>query len=302
MLAVPAGFRHICHFALRERTGSCVIWLRRILLELWAVFALSAVVGFMGPFGTYVQSTLSYRIATWWFVFIGAYVLIRPCILLMSIVARAVKLPAGLVVLSGVVMLSGPFSIVLRAVGPEKWWRIQSHGAVFPPSLLAVLTVFFAVRWARSAEAGLAWHNRSNLKQLEPQHIDDMAHLPVATDDEEIPKPMLRARLSPGFRGPIVALEGEDHYVRVHGRTDQELVLIRLREAIAEMGTVAGQQVHRSWWVARDEIERVERSGRSWTIHLVNGATAPVSRDAVARLRAAGFLSTEREGGDAAPV
>ena len=44
--------------------------------------------------------------------------------------------------------------------------------------------------------------------------------------------PRLRARLSRSFDDEILAQESEDHYVRVHGKTWSELLLIRLREAI----------------------------------------------------------------------
>ena len=103
-------------------------------------------------------------------------------------------------------------------------------------------------------------------------------------------QPRLYARLGAGFAGPIVALQSENHYVRVHGPRGSELLLMPLRESIAEMGGEPGDQVHRSWWIARSGISSVERSGRSWSVHLVNGERAPVSRDAAHRLRQAGLL------------
>ena len=54
----------------------------------------------------------------------------------------------------------------------------------------------------------------------------------------------------------------EDHYVRAHTMLGSDLVLLRLRDAIAELDGIEGAQVHRSWWVARDVVEGVEREGR----------------------------------------
>ena len=71
---------------------------------------------------------------------------------------------------------------------------------------------------------------------------------------------------------------------------------MRLRESIAEIGGESGDQIHRSWWVARAGIARVERAGRSWSVHLINGEVAPVSRDAVYRLRQTGLLPAEDTG------
>ena len=84
----------------------------------------------------------------------------------------------------------------------------------------------------------------------------------------------------------LIALEGEDHYVRVHTDAGSELVLMRLADAIAETAPVEGLQVHRSWWVARDAVQRIERNSRTLRLSLDNGITAPVARNHAARVRA----------------
>ncbi|KTE11438.1 hypothetical protein ATE71_11760 [Sphingopyxis sp. H115] len=56
--------------------------------------------------------------------------------------------------------------------------------------------------------------------------------------------------LPPGF-GPVGALKGEDHYVRVIGTRSEELILMRMRDAIARLDNADGLRIHRSWWVAR---------------------------------------------------
>jgi hypothetical protein len=103
-------------------------------------------------------------------------------------------------------------------------------------------------------------------------------------------RPRLYARLSPGFGGDVLALESEDHYVRVHGPRQSELLLMRLRDAIAEMDGHPGEQTHRSWWVAREAVSESVGTGRNREIILVNGARSPVARDSVERLRQSGFL------------
>ena len=103
-------------------------------------------------------------------------------------------------------------------------------------------------------------------------------------------RPRLYARLSPRFEGDILALESEDHYVRVHGMRQTELLLVRLRDAIAEMDGSLGEQTHRSWWVARDAVAEIIGAGRNWDIRLVNGTRALVARDSIERLRRSGFL------------
>jgi hypothetical protein len=88
----------------------------------------------------------------------------------------------------------------------------------------------------------------------------------------------LIGRLPSHVRGQIIALEMEDHYVRVHTDRGSALILLRLSDAMTEVSAVAGRQVHRSWWVADAAIERFARVGRSGQIRLSNGVVAPVSQ------------------------
>lgn len=101
----------------------------------------------------------------------------------------------------------------------------------------------------------------------------------------------LGQRLKPGLRNAVIlALEAEDHYVRVHTAQGSELILIRLADAIAEMGGVEGARTHRSWWVARAAVTESRRAEGRATLTLSNGAEAPVSRNAVAELVEKGWL------------
>lgn len=55
-------------------------------------------------------------------------------------------------------------------------------------------------------------------------------------------------------------------------------MLLRLSDAITEVASIPGRQVHRSWWAAQDAIEHFERVGRAGQIRLANGLIAPVSQ------------------------
>jgi DNA-binding LytR/AlgR family response regulator len=54
---------------------------------------------------------------------------------------------------------------------------------------------------------------------------------------------------------------------------------MRMRDAVAELDGVEGAQVHRSWWIARSAVARVEPHGRTLAIKLANGLKVPVSRE-----------------------
>lgn len=101
--------------------------------------------------------------------------------------------------------------------------------------------------------------------------------------------PFLR-RLPPRLGRDLVCLVMEDHYVRVHTAAGSDLILLPLHKAVEEMSGVPGMQVHRSWWVARAAVREMLEDGRNLRLRLVNGLEAPVSRQNVARLKAAGWL------------
>ena len=98
-------------------------------------------------------------------------------------------------------------------------------------------------------------------------------------------------RLPLRLRGAeIWAVEAEDHYLRVHTSNGQDLVLLRLSDAIAELDGIEGAQVHRSWWIARGAITDVRRGNGRATLTLKDGAEAPVSRSYARALREAGWI------------
>lgn len=95
----------------------------------------------------------------------------------------------------------------------------------------------------------------------------------------------LAKRLPISCRSRILALQAEDHYVRVITETGSQLLLMRLSDAIAELDGLEGLRVHRSWWVARSAIADANLKARGATVTLVNGQDVPVARNQVALLR-----------------
>ena len=105
------------------------------------------------------------------------------------------------------------------------------------------------------------------------------------------PPPKFLARLPLQLQGAeIFAIEAEDHYLRLHTSLGQDLILMRLADAIAELEGVEGAQTHRSWWVARAAITSAERSDGRATLTLKDGAEVPVSRGFAKELRSAGWF------------
>ena len=89
---------------------------------------------------------------------------------------------------------------------------------------------------------------------------------------------------------PILALESEDHYLRVHCEAGDALILMRLRDAIAALPEGSGEQTHRSWWVAKTAVQKIERGQGRAQLTLKNDIVAPVSRTFAPKLREAGWF------------
>lgn len=103
--------------------------------------------------------------------------------------------------------------------------------------------------------------------------------------------PKFLDRLPLKLRGAEVwAVEAEDHYLRLHTSRGQDLILLRLADAVAELEGIEGAQVHRSWWVARDAITDAKRADGRATLTLKDGAEVPVSRTYAGLLRERGWI------------
>jgi hypothetical protein len=113
----------------------------------------------------------------------------------------------------------------------------------------------------------------------------------TAPQAPRLPSPRLLARLPAQAKGRLIALSAENHRVRVRTTTGETRLLLRLSDAIAEADGIAGLRVHRSRWVALDQVRAVgQRDGRT-VLHLSDGAEVPVSRRGLTVLRGAGLVS-----------
>lgn len=105
------------------------------------------------------------------------------------------------------------------------------------------------------------------------------------------PAPRFLDRLPAKLRGAeLYAVEAQDHYLRLHTSRGQDLILMRLSDAVAELEGIEGAQTHRSWWVARAAVEDARRGDGRATLQLKSGVEAPVSRAYARALREAGWF------------
>lgn len=149
---------------------------------------------------------------------------------------------------------------------PRRWWLL-------PQLAWQVLVVMLLLMTLRA----LLWR-----RVVETRTIV-MPPLPEAEAN-------FRLRLSAKRRAArLIAIEAEDHYVRVHTDAGSELLTMRFSDALDELEQAYGYRLHRSWWVAADAIEGVQWTRGGGEARLAGGIVAPVSRSYAAELKSAGW-------------
>lgn len=261
---------------------------KRITIELLAMVALGLLLGLIGPFGTFAMPTAE-RMAMWAAWLIAGYLVFRPAGIGARWLCEATGLPAPV----GTALALGIGAFVLTLI-----IATMSMGVGFPAVLrwdgfwwlgfyiLIVSGIVTVTMTALFGRGGADPRDPTAVAMFAATAISD--HAPTPEPDRVIP-PLPSFPLPPDF-GPVRALKGEDHYVRVIGEVRDELILMRLRDAIQRLGDADGLHVHRSWWVAKNAVASVRREGRTAMLILHGGQTVPVAREQMPRLRAAGWL------------
>ena len=121
--------------------------------------------------------------------------------------------------------------------------------------------------------------------------LDLLKDKDAGDNDDRDPIAGFLERLPVKFRtAELYAISSEDHYLRVHTSLGEELILMRLADAVRELSKVDGLQVHRSWWVAKIGVTNEKKAdGRSFLI-LPTGTEVPVSRSYRTRAKDVGLI------------
>ena len=246
-----------------------------------AATLLGLVLGALGPFGNYLNGGILVRSAYWvgamWLGLVfygGAAAIGERC-------AKAGSWRRRALLDLAVPVASLPQAAITRTAALMIWPDLHRHDPGWwtwyaQATMIGAIAMF---------GAGVMRNTRS---RRSPPAVSSEPFPPVAVAVG------LRTAASDGWPVPlpvdVVALQMEDHDVRIHTRTGSTLLHMPLLRAIERIAPLEGLRTHRSWWVARHAVARVDGSPRSMRLHLTNGLSAPVARGVVATLRAAGWL------------
>ena len=274
--------------------------LRELLIEFAILCGVTLGVALMGPFGTFEMGGLATRLGYWALMIMGGYAIVRPMMAVAPLISERLAFPEA-VVWAALVLLAGiPVTLLVwhgggvrAAPTGEQFLLLYPHVTL----LGAVVSGLFWLRRSRraaSAAAAVSAADNVAAPTVAAGALDrvDAADGPVrrGAAGSAVSPPILE-RLPVHRRGRLRALEMDDHYVRVHTDRGHHMLLMRMRDAVAEVGAVEGEQVHRSWWVARDAVEGQLGQGRAVRLKLAGGLEAPVARNSLARLKALRWIA-----------
>lgn len=93
-------------------------------------------------------------------------------------------------------------------------------------------------------------------------------------------------RLPSEVGNDILFLKASGHYVEVVTNAGSAVILMRLTDAVTELGT-EGMRIHRSYWAAFEHMTTLLRRDRRMLLCLNGGHELPISRSLVAAVRSA---------------
>ncbi len=265
---------------------------RSTLTDLAIMTAIGVFLAILGPFGS-IDQPLAVRLVTWLaFAYLG-YFIYSPMGYFVDRAHDALDLPVLPLWIAAALVATVPMTIAIYFIQfLPSWPPMPSLNAALTSYLyvfviggaVTVLFNFIGPRASASRRAGTAIEQgQAGLPS------ETTAPNPPAAPAPTQANPLLD-QLPAELGSDIIALEMEDHYVRVHTALGSGLVLMRLRDAMVHVADIEGLQVHRSWWVARGAVEDVKREGRNVRLMLPRNIEAPVSRAQVSVLKDAGWI------------
>jgi hypothetical protein len=260
-------------FTLREPIQSgWPIDLSSIRRQAVVVLGIGALLAVIGPFGTFTDLSFGSRLAYWLSAFVAGWV--SSATLGALLYPRFVKWRWSYLLSGALVGLLGAIPLTAVVLALEALFRPEASSSGAVTLYLYVISVNVPMSIA------MAWSGRGERIR--------MAERP-APDAGGGAAPFLK-RIPSAIAGPLLALQMEDHYLRIHTAAGNDLILFRLSDALDELKGVEGARVHRSYWVARAAVVAVERVGRKTVLVLSNDLRVPVSRTYAAELKDAGWL------------
>ena len=239
-----------------------------------AVIPVGLLLGFAGPFGSYPAFPTATRYGFWLgLTAAGAVAAVAADAVLPRLRAGAIRI--GAVALVSALPMTFVVAWTLSLVQPGRVFTPQQLPLLFAcVAAVQLLIVYAATITATTADGAEAPSRAPALPEPGAEAIPAV-----------FPSALLK-KLPPGIGSDIIALETEDHYLRVHAAGGSALIHLRMADAVALLDPRLGAQVHRRWWVAQAAVRGVRTEGQRLTLRLIDGRRVPVGRTFAAAAKA----------------
>jgi DNA-binding LytR/AlgR family response regulator len=234
--------------------------------------------GFAGPFGSYPAYPRATRYAFWLgLTLVGvAAALAADAVLPRSRLLHVHLIRTGAVALVSALPMTFVVAWTMSLVQPGRVFTPQQLPALFVAVAAVQLLVVYATRTSASKAAGVEPPAAAADAQKHESEPDSAATFPTA----------LLNKLPPEIGRDIIALETEDHYLRVHAVGGSALILMRMADAVVMLDPQLGAQVHRRWWVAEGAVAGMRMDAQKLSLQLSDNSLVPVGRTFSAAVRA----------------
>ncbi len=221
--------------------------------------ALGVLLGVTGPFGSQTALAPAVRYAFWMVVALAGYGAAAAAERLLSSAVRGRSTTTRIVAVAAASAVPMTFFVAwaMGVVRPGRMFSPVQLLGLFPYVALVQLLIARAITPADRMAVAAPVKQPAAAPEYPPEFV---AKLPAA------------------LRQDILALEAEDHYLRVHTLHGSALVLMRLADAAALIDPRLGLRVHRSWWVAKDAVRALENTPGRAIARLVDDTAVPISR------------------------
>lgn len=254
-------------FTQRQRPAS------RASRALLAAVGVGLLLGFAGPFGSYPAYPTATRYAFWLGLTIaGVVAAIAADAILPRLRVRSGAIWIGVLALLSALPMTFVVAWTLSLLQPGRVFGPQQLPLLFACVAVVQLLIVLAMTIAAPAVEGAV------SAPVAPQPAPEVT--PPAFPDA------LASKLPPEIGRDIVALETEDHYLRVHTAGGSVLILMRMADAVALLHPALGAQVHRRWWVAEAAVTGMRADGQKLVLELTGARLVPVGRTFAAATRA----------------
>ncbi len=223
-------------------------WLRSVY---WLVYLSLALCSIFGVY--FMLEKLSASISNHWLFVIAVFVSWLPFGLAISMVDIATSRPAT--------------SYAIR--------ELQSTG--FLPTLLPAIAINILPRHLIFGLLVYFIHFYVRI-DINSEEKADLGSLNTQSLSNTILRAAFLGKLSNKVRAEPKVLQAQEHYLNVTTALGQELILYKFGQALRELPKDYGLQIHRSFWVANDNIRGWSQADNNLKVILQYGGQAPVSR------------------------